>query len=182
MPNKIINVYSFLYIYNTNRPGYIETKNSDLLDIVQNDIFFYSVANSEKISFSNSLIFEAFIKMLFSKKKYFLCRYKTHANLLQFKLSNSIQFFEYLQLIFALRGYPYFFIFPFLFKTYKISFLILYYFIQKQNTQLLCTVKNLCLQLIKKISQYYLIFLSIILFFKKTIFYSFFNFLNTLKK
>jgi hypothetical protein len=182
VPNIIINVYSFLYIYNTNKAGYIETKNLDLLDIVKNDLFFFSVLNTEKIVFSNSVLFEAFIKMLFYKKAFFLNRYKNHANLFQCKFTNISQFQEYLQLLFDLRTYSYFFIFPLLFKTYKISFLILYYFIKLHNKHLLCTIKSFFLHLINKISQYYLLFLSTILFFKKTVFYSFFSLLNTFKK
>jgi hypothetical protein len=182
MLNNSINVYSFLYLYNTNKPGYIETKNLDLLNIVKNDIFFYSIINAEKIVFSNSVSFEFFIKLLFLQKKYWFQRYKTHANLLQLQFTDIIQFREYLQFLFDLRGYFYFFIFPFIFKTYKISFLILYYFIKLHKNFFLYTFNNIILQLINKISQFYLNFLSTIFVFKQISFSSFFSLLNTFKK
>jgi hypothetical protein len=65
MSKTSFQAYSLFYIYNTNRPANFETENSSLTKIVEKDLFFYSVPNSKKLVFLNSLLFENFLKTIF---------------------------------------------------------------------------------------------------------------------
>jgi hypothetical protein len=170
MSNFLIKTYSIIHIYNTTRPSYLETKNTDLLTLSSKNLFFYSVPNAEKIVFSNSLLFTQYLKALFAQQSFFLLRLKTNANLFSVAISNYKELKCFLKLLYEFRSYSFFFFYPFIFKTYKISFFKLSQFCNTQNSLIMRSKLSLIFPLISLISQYYFSFFFFFLNNKKNLY------------
>ena len=149
-------MYSLLYLYNTTKPAKVETTNSTLLHIIKKDIYFFSTQGKDKIIFSNSLTFLNYLKTLFEVNNFVFTRIKTHANLFLVPLHNLNELGQYLVLMSALKKYPFFFLFPFIFKNYKISLLSLNLFYNTKLVALRSNVHDLILTLIGSLYSYYL--------------------------
>jgi hypothetical protein len=179
MSKTSFQAYSLFYIYNTNRPANFETENSSLTKIVEKDLFFYSVPNSKKLVFLNSLLFENFLKTIFFFQNFKLTRIKTNANLFKVSCGDYNYFSHFLTVMLELQKYAFLFLFPIIFKDYKVLIMPLFNFLTIQ-TQLLNIKKEfLVLQVIQIISTYYLVLLDFFINFKREIFSVFFCLLNS---
>ena len=155
-----IKLYSLIYLYNTTKPAKVETINSTLLQIIKKDIYFFSTQGKEKLIFANSLVFLNYLKTLFKLNNIPFQRIKTHANLFLVSLNSLNELGHYLSLMASLKKYPFFFLFPFIFKTYKISLLNLNLFYHHKLTVFTSKITDLIIALIGTLKSYYFDHLS----------------------